>query len=44
MALLEKLYEARSPELLGLMSDPAWDGPRAKPPFQGFLRRIGLSQ
>ena len=41
-ALLEKLYEIRSPELIELRHDPAWEGLRGDPRFQDFLRRVGL--
>jgi hypothetical protein len=37
LALPEKHYEVRSPELLGLKSDPAWDSLRGDPRFQDFL-------
>ena len=43
-ALMEKLYEIRSPDLLGLRNDRAWQGMRGDPRFQDFLRRVGLPQ
>ncbi|MFL6335683.1 MAG: tetratricopeptide repeat protein [Pyrinomonadaceae bacterium] len=42
-ALIEKLYETRSLDLLGLKGDPAWDDFRGDPRFQNFLRRSGLT-
>ncbi len=43
LALLEKLYEYRSPELLALATDPAWSIMRTNKRFQAFLTRTGLT-
>lgn len=41
-ALLDKAYEARYPQLLHLVADPAFDGVRNDPRYDGLLRRIGV--
>jgi tetratricopeptide (TPR) repeat protein len=41
-ALLDKAYAARVPQLLHLVADPAFDGVRSDPRYDGLLRRIGV--
>jgi TolB-like protein len=41
-ALLDDAYEARAPQLLHLVADPAFDGVRNDPRYAALLRRIGI--
>jgi len=41
-ALLDQAYAARYPQLLHLVADPAFDGVRGDPRYDGLLRRIGV--
>jgi TolB-like protein/DNA-binding winged helix-turn-helix (wHTH) protein/lipoprotein NlpI len=41
--LLEKALEERSPNLVGLKTEPAFDGLRSEPRFKELMRRVGLS-
>jgi TolB-like protein/tetratricopeptide (TPR) repeat protein/predicted Ser/Thr protein kinase len=41
-ALLDEAFEARSPQLLHVVVDPAFDGVRNDPRFDRLLRRIGV--
>jgi tetratricopeptide (TPR) repeat protein len=40
--LLDQAYAARSPQLLHLVADPAFDGIRSDPRYDQLLRRIGV--
>jgi hypothetical protein len=39
---LNKAYEKRSTELVGLKTDPLWDDLRPDPRFRELLKKIGL--
>jgi TolB-like protein len=41
-ALLDQAYEARVPQLLHLVADPAFDAVRDDPRYDALLRRIGI--
>ncbi len=42
MKWLEKAYDERTPQLLHMVADPAWDSLRDDPRYKDILRRIGV--
>jgi serine/threonine protein kinase len=42
LAVLEREYEDRSPEMMGIKSEPIWDGLRSDPRFKELLRKMNF--